>query len=126
MTNGTIPERGETELVVEGQTYVLALPLRQLRALDKDISCGGILKAMAPGTQGVFGLSIDDVALMFRYGLIGGGNKLEDDAFEHLWDKMGLMAVINACDKLLAATLSGAVKEKPAADPPTAVAEPPA
>lgn len=129
MKNGTIPERGEVEWKVGKQSYVLALPLRQLRALDKELSCGGVLKLMAPGTRGVFDAQIEDVALILKYGLIGGDNKLTDETFETLWDLCGMMEMVTACDQLLAATLKGADKtpikesdEAPLAEKP---AEPP-
>lgn len=121
MTNGAIPERGEVEWKVKRQTYVLALPLRQLRVLDKELLCGGVLKLMAPGTRGVFDAQVEDVERILRYGLAGGGNDLDKEAFERLWDSCGMLEMVTACDLLLGATLKGADKTPPkedATDPP--------
>ncbi len=130
MNNGTVPERGEVEWKVKRQTYVLALPLRQLRALDKELSCGGVLKLMGPGTRGVYDAPIEDVERILRYGLIGGGNDLQQAQFEQLWDLSGMMEMVTICDSLMAATLKGADKTPVKEDstnplPPEPPAEPP-
>ena len=123
MTNGTVPERGEVEWQVDEVTYRLVLPLRQLRALDKELSCGGVLKMLAPGTRGVFDAQIEDVEKILRYGLVGGGNKMDAEEFMTLWDKQGMMEMVTICDRLLTATLKG--PDKPVKDEKVPLAESP-
>lgn len=110
MTNGSIPERGEYEWKVGEKTYVLVLPLRQLRALDKELSTGGVIKMMGPTGRGIFDASIEDVEKILRYGLQGGGTKMDAEEFEKIWDQIGLNDILTACDQLLLMTLKGATK----------------
>lgn len=118
MKNGTIPERGEVEWEVKGQTYVLALPLRQLRTIDAKLSTKSLMALMAPGTRGIFDAKTEDVVVILQFGLIGGGNSISDEDFEVLWDWCGTMEMTTLCDRLLAANLKGANKEPLKSDPP--------
>ena len=100
--------RGEMELKIEGKTYILSLPFRELISMEKLLG-RGVLE-IAAGIGGP--LQAEDVAHILRAGLAGGGYEFTLEQIYAHCDALGYVPSINAADALLAVTIHRGIAKK--------------
>ena len=66
---------------INGQDYKLGLPNRYLFAAERECSKGNLIKVMQDPPP-----SMGDIYILFKYALLGGGNNLNDEQIDELFN----------------------------------------
>lgn len=90
------PYRGEVELQIGGQAYVMRLTLGALAELEAEMEADSLMDLVQRFETG--GFSARDLVLLLKAGLRGGGHEVELDV------DGGPIAAAQAAAKLLAVT----------------------
>lgn len=101
-----IPQRGEIDAVIDGETRTLCLTLGALAELEQRLQTGdlvGLAERFASGR-----VSARDLTAIIGAGLRGGGNPISDDELARLTIEGGLKGAAQIAVRLLKATFGEA------------------
>ncbi len=101
-----IPQRGEIDAVIDGETRTLCLTLGALAELEQRLQTGdlvGLAERFAGGR-----VSARDLTAIIGAGLRGGGNAISDDDLARLTIEGGLKGAAQIAVRLLKATFGEA------------------
>jgi hypothetical protein len=105
-TTMAIPQRGEIDAVIDGETRTLCLTLGALAELEQRLQTGdlvGLAERFAGGR-----VSARDLTAIIGAGLRGGGNAISDDDLARLTIEGGLKGAAQIAVRLLKATFGEA------------------
>lgn len=100
------PHRGEVELVVDGQPYVLRLTLGALAELEQELGENDLISLVERFEKAQF--SASDLMALLAAGLRGGGAHLDPDALAQGVINGGPQEAARVAARLLALSFSGA------------------